>query len=57
MQALAIIEYLMERHGGGSVACLVRDLGSGRGLAEALLLEMGVTPEELFRKWKEWAKL
>jgi tetratricopeptide (TPR) repeat protein len=57
MQALAIIEYLMERHGGGSVACIVRDLGTGRSVAEALLLETGLTPEELFRRWKEWAKL
>ena len=56
-EALAVIEYLMERHGAGSVACVVRDLGTGRGLAEALRLETGLTPEELFRRWKEWARL
>jgi len=57
MQALAVIEYLMERHGAGAIACIVRDLGAGRSLPEALRLETGSTPEELFRRWKEWAKL
>jgi len=57
MQALAVIEYLMERHGAGSVACIVRDLGASRSLTEALRLETGLTPEELFRRWKAWAKL
>jgi len=57
VQALAVVEYLFERHGGGAVACLVRDLGEGRSLAEALRLETGLTPEELLRRWKEWAKL
>ncbi|HEX9304250.1 MAG TPA: hypothetical protein VGA31_07350 [Thermoanaerobaculia bacterium] len=57
MQTLAVIEYLMETHGTGSVACIVRDLGAGRSLPEALRLETGLTPEELFRTWKEWAKL
>ena len=57
MQALAVIEYLMERHGTGSVACIVRDLGASRSLTEALRLETGLTPEELFRRWKAWAKL
>jgi tetratricopeptide (TPR) repeat protein len=57
VQALAIIEYLMQTHGAGSVACIVRDLGAGRSLTEALRLETGSTPEELFRRWKAWAKL
>jgi tetratricopeptide (TPR) repeat protein len=57
IQALALVEYLIERHGSGSVACLVRDLGEGRNLAEALRLETGLTPEELIRRWKDWAKL
>jgi len=57
MQALAVIEYLLERHGAGAIACIVRDLGAGRSLPEALRLETGSTPEELFRRWKEWAKL
>jgi hypothetical protein len=57
MQALAVIEYLIERHGAGAVACIVRDLGAGRSLPEALRLETGSTPEELFRRWKAWAKL
>ena len=57
VQALAVIEYLIDRHGAGSVACIVRDLGAGRSVPEALRLETGSTPEELFRRWREWAKL
>jgi hypothetical protein len=57
VEALALVEYLFERHGSGSVACLVRDLGEGRSFAEALRLETGLTPDELLRRWKEWAKL
>jgi tetratricopeptide (TPR) repeat protein len=57
VQSLAIVEYLFERHGGGAVACLVRDLGDGRTFAEALKIETGLTPDELFRRWKVWAKL
>jgi hypothetical protein len=57
IQALGLVEYLIERHGSGSLACIVRDLGEGRSLAEALRLETGLTPDELLRRWKEWAKL
>jgi tetratricopeptide (TPR) repeat protein len=57
VQALAIVEYLVERHGSGAVACLVRGLGEGRTFAVALKAETGLTPDELFRKWKEWARL
>ncbi|HEU5250939.1 MAG TPA: hypothetical protein VFW15_13205, partial [Thermoanaerobaculia bacterium] len=57
VQSLAMVEYLVEHHGGGAVACLVRDLGEGRTFAEALRAETGLTPDELFRRWKEWARL
>ncbi|HEX9147845.1 MAG TPA: hypothetical protein VF958_01665, partial [Thermoanaerobaculia bacterium] len=57
VQALAVVEYLFEHHGSGAVACLTRDLGEGRSFAEALRVETGLTPEELSRRWKEWAKL
>ena len=57
VQALAVVEYLFERHGAGTVACLVRDLGEGRTFPEALRAEIGLTPDELFRRWKEWARL
>lgn len=57
VQALAIVEYLFERHGGGAVACLTRDLGEGKTFAEALRVETGMTSGELFRRWKEWARL
>ena len=57
VQALAVVEYLFERSGEGAVACLVRDLGEGQTFSEALRGETGLTPDELFRKWKEWARL
>jgi tetratricopeptide (TPR) repeat protein len=57
VQALGLVEYLFERHGGGAVACVVRDLGEGRSFSESLRAETGLTPDELFRRWKEWARL
>ncbi|HEY6065822.1 MAG TPA: hypothetical protein VIY96_06670 [Thermoanaerobaculia bacterium] len=57
VEALALVEYVVERHGSGALACLVRDLGSGRTFAESLRAQTGLTPDELFRKWKEWARL
>ena len=56
-EALGLVEYLVERHGSAAVACFTRDFGEGRSLAEALSLEFGLTPDEFFRRWKEWAKL
>jgi tetratricopeptide (TPR) repeat protein len=57
VEALSLVEYLTERHGSGAVACLIRGLGAGRTFAESLRAETGLTPDELFRKWKEWARL
>lgn len=57
VEALGIVEFLIERNGAGALACLVRGLGEGRNVADALRLETGLTPDELFRRWKEWAKL
>jgi tetratricopeptide (TPR) repeat protein len=57
VEALGLVEYLVERSGSGAVACFTRDLGEGRSLAEALRLEFGLTPDELFRRWKEWVNL
>ena len=57
VEALGLVEYLVERHGSAAVACFSRDLGEGRSLAEAMRLEFGITPDDLFRRWKEWAKL
>lgn len=57
VQALTLVEYLFERHGGGAVACLVRDLGEGKPFPDALRAETGLTPDELYRRWKEWARL
>ena len=57
IQALGVVEYLFEKHGSGSVACLLRSLGEGRSLRDAMRAEIGLTPEELVRKWKEWARV
>ena len=57
VEALGLVEYLVEQYGSGAVACFTRDLGEGHSLAEALRLEFGLTADELFRRWKEWVKL
>lgn len=55
VEALGLVEYLVERYGSAAVACFTRDFGEGRTLTEALRLEFDLTPDELFRRWKEWA--
>jgi tetratricopeptide (TPR) repeat protein len=57
VEALGLVEYLVERNGLAAVACFARDLGERRTVPEALRLEFGLTPDELFRRWKEWVKL
>jgi len=57
VEALGLVEYLIERNGLAAVACFTRDLGEGRTVAEALRLEFGLTPDELYRRWREWARV
>ena len=57
VEALGLVEYLVERYGSSAVACFTRDFGEGRTLTEALRLEFDLTPDELFRRWREWARL
>jgi tetratricopeptide (TPR) repeat protein len=57
VQALALVEYVVERNGPASLACLVRSLGEGRSLSDALRGEIGLSPDELLARWKTWAKL
>jgi tetratricopeptide (TPR) repeat protein len=57
VEALGLVEYLVEQYGSAAVACFTRDLGEGRSLAESLRLEFGLTADELFRRWKEWVRL
>jgi len=54
-EALGLVEYLIERRGEGSVFCLVRDLGTGDALADALRNEAQMTGAELVAGWKAWA--
>ncbi|HEY6148054.1 MAG TPA: hypothetical protein VIZ69_10165, partial [Thermoanaerobaculia bacterium] len=56
-EALGLVEYLMARRGEGSVFCLVRDLGAGAELTEALRREASMTPAELVAGWKAWCGL
>jgi tetratricopeptide (TPR) repeat protein len=55
VQALALVEYLFETRGGGSIACLLRDLKEGASLSDALRRETGLTADELVRGWNRWA--
>jgi tetratricopeptide (TPR) repeat protein len=57
VEALGLVEYLMLARGPGAVACLVRDLGEGKGLETALREETGLTEGELLAGWKSWAGL
>lgn len=57
VEALGLVEFLIERRGEGAVACLVRDLGDGMPLEDALRLEAGLTSSELVAAWKAWAGL
>jgi tetratricopeptide (TPR) repeat protein len=57
VEALGLVEYLMLARGPGAVACLVRDLGEGKGFDTALREETGLTEGELLAGWKSWAGL
>lgn len=56
-EALGLIEYLVAARGEGSVFCLVRDLGEGIRVTDALRRETSLSPEELLAAWKVWAGL
>ena len=55
VEALGLVEYLMQSRGIGSLACLVADLGGGASLSEALRKETGLSSEELVSRWRIWA--
>lgn len=57
VQALGLVEFLVAHRGEGSLACLIRDLGEGISLEQALLREMGLTSAELLKAWKAWVGL
>jgi hypothetical protein len=56
-EALGLIEYLVQKRGEGSVFCLVRDLGNGADMTEALQREAHMSGSELVAGWKSWAGL
>ena len=56
-QALALVEYVIERNGAGPLACLVRALGEGLPLSDALRKEIGLSSDEFLARWKAWANL
>lgn len=53
--ALSVVEYLMAIRGEGVVGCVLASLGGGRPFADALREEAGLSPAELYRKWRDWA--
>lgn len=57
VEALGLVEYLMQGRGPGAIACVVRGLGQGSTLEEALLRETGFTPAELLAGFRNWAGL
>jgi hypothetical protein len=48
------VEYVAAAKGEGAIVCVVRDLGEGLTLGEAILRETGSTPGELVGKWRAW---
>jgi tetratricopeptide (TPR) repeat protein len=57
LEALGLIEYLMQKRGPGAVACVVRALGEGSSLDEALLRETGDTSAGLLAGFRSWTGL
>jgi tetratricopeptide (TPR) repeat protein len=57
VEALGLVEYLMQERGSAAVACLVRELGQGATLEEALRRETGLTSAELLSGFRAWAGL
>lgn len=57
VQALGVVEYLMQERGPGALACLLQDLGDGLRPDDALRRETGFSAEELVSRWKAWAGL
>ncbi len=57
IEALGVVEYLMQERGPGAVACVVQDLGDGVSIDEARRRETGLSSEELVARWKTWAGL
>jgi hypothetical protein len=57
IEALGVVEYLMQERGPGAVACVVQDLGDGISIDEALRRETGLSSEELVSRWRAWAGL
>jgi hypothetical protein len=57
VQALGLVQYLAQKSGEGSLACLVLGLGEGLALPDALRRETGLSPERLLWEWKKWAQL
>jgi tetratricopeptide (TPR) repeat protein len=57
IEALGLIEYLIQERGPGAIACLVRGLGNGDTLEEALRRETGFTSPVLFAGFRVWAGL
>jgi len=55
--ALGLVEYLMQARGPGAVSCLVRDLGEGAALEDALRAETGLTGAELLAACRSRAGL
>jgi tetratricopeptide (TPR) repeat protein len=57
LEALGLVEYLMQERGPGAVTCIVQDLGEGVSVDEALRRETEFSADDLVSRWKAWAGL
>jgi hypothetical protein len=57
VEALGLVEYLMQERGSAAIGCLVRALGEGATMEEALRRETGLTSAKLLPGFRTWAGL
>ncbi len=56
-ESLSIVEYLVATRGEGTLACVVSRAGDEGSFLEALKSEAGLSPDELYSRWRAWAKV
>ena len=56
-ESLGIVEWLAAVRGEGAVVCIIRDIGEGASLREALAKETGMTESQVVAGWRAWSDL
>jgi tetratricopeptide (TPR) repeat protein len=56
-EALSLVEYLIALRGEGALRCVLARLAARDSFREALRSETGLSPEQLYAGWRNWAKV